>query len=74
MTTKCTKWSLNVPIDRKFYQMEKIYQHLPIEDPPKIYPKWDFWFENMPSGNPGLNVSRFAHTAANFCAGKNGLN
>jgi hypothetical protein len=19
----------------------------------KIYPNWDFWFENMPSGNPG---------------------
>jgi hypothetical protein len=20
----------------------------------KIYPNWDFWFENKPSGNPGL--------------------
>jgi hypothetical protein len=20
--------------------------------PSKIYPNWDFWFENMPSGNP----------------------
>jgi hypothetical protein len=19
----------------------------------KIYPNWDFWFENIPSGNPG---------------------
>jgi hypothetical protein len=19
---------------------------------PKIYPNWDFWFENKPSGNP----------------------
>jgi hypothetical protein len=22
--------------------------------PSKIYPNWDFWFENMPSGNPAL--------------------
>jgi hypothetical protein len=22
--------------------------------PSKIYPNWDFWFENKPSGNPGL--------------------
>jgi hypothetical protein len=21
--------------------------------PSKIYPNWDFWFENRPSGNPG---------------------
>jgi hypothetical protein len=21
--------------------------------PSKIYPNWDFWFENKPSGNPG---------------------
>jgi hypothetical protein len=21
--------------------------------PSKIYPNWDFWFENIPSGNPG---------------------
>jgi hypothetical protein len=20
----------------------------------KIYPKWDFWFENIPSGNPAF--------------------
>jgi hypothetical protein len=22
----------------------------------RIYPKWDFWFENIPSGNPGFNI------------------
>jgi hypothetical protein len=30
-----------------------------IARPSKIYPNWDFWFENVPSGNPGresLNV------------------
>jgi hypothetical protein len=24
----------------------------------KIYPNWEFWFENMPSGNPD-NLGRF---------------
>jgi hypothetical protein len=23
--------------------------------PYKIYPNWDFWFENKPSGNPARN-------------------
>jgi hypothetical protein len=23
----------------------------------KIYPNWDFWFENKPSGNPGNEES-----------------
>jgi hypothetical protein len=26
--------------------------------PYKIYPKWDFWFEKKPSGNPGQCVGR----------------
>jgi hypothetical protein len=33
----------------------KIYQQFPIQDPPKNYQKWDFWFENIPSGNPGIS-------------------
>jgi hypothetical protein len=28
-----------------------------IATPSKIYPKWDFWFENIASGNPGAGVS-----------------
>jgi dihydrofolate reductase len=24
----------------------------------KIYPNWDFWFENIPSGNHGWMVGR----------------
>jgi hypothetical protein len=24
-----------------------------ISRPSQIYPNWDFWFENIPSGNPG---------------------
>jgi hypothetical protein len=34
-----SKWPYNVPT-------------LSIPRPSKIYPKWDFWFENKPSGNP----------------------
>jgi hypothetical protein len=28
-------------------------QTFSIPRPPKIYPNWDFWFEKIPSGNPG---------------------
>jgi hypothetical protein len=27
-----------------------------IARPSKIYPNWDFWFENIPSGNTGLRA------------------
>jgi hypothetical protein len=30
----------------------KIYQYIPFARPSNIYPNWDFWFENIPSGNP----------------------
>jgi hypothetical protein len=26
--------------------------------PSKIYPNWDFWFENKPSGNPDQQLQR----------------
>jgi hypothetical protein len=35
------------------------YLHIPtssIARPSKINPKWDFCFENIPSGNPGVDV------------------
>jgi hypothetical protein len=25
--------------------------------PSKIYPNWDFWYENIPSGNPAFQAS-----------------
>jgi hypothetical protein len=31
----------------------KILKNLTIPRPSKMYPYWDFWFENKPSGNPG---------------------
>jgi hypothetical protein len=30
-----------------------------IARPSKIYPNWDVWFENKPSGNPGQNSDIF---------------
>jgi hypothetical protein len=36
-----------------------------IARPSKIYPNWDFWFENKPSGNPGMG-SHYYHTVPGF--------
>jgi hypothetical protein len=36
-----SKWPKNVPT-------------FSIPRPSKIYPNWDFWFDNKPSGNLGL--------------------
>jgi hypothetical protein len=47
MAIKYTKWPYNFPNDNK------IHLHFSIPRPAKIYPNWDFWFENKPSGNPG---------------------
>jgi hypothetical protein len=30
------------------------YTRFSIARPSKIYPNWNFWFENKPSGNPDL--------------------
>jgi hypothetical protein len=30
-----------------------IYQHVQFKGRPKKYPNWNFWYENIPSGNPG---------------------
>jgi hypothetical protein len=60
MTTKYTKWPRNIPNGHKIYQMTTKYTkwpqkytnilHLPRQ--PKIYPNWDFWNTNIPTGNP----------------------
>jgi hypothetical protein len=53
------------------YQMDKKYLKSPKNipnghknmqtisnlSPTKIYPNWDFWFENKPPGNPDLHTS-----------------
>jgi hypothetical protein len=39
MAVKYSKWPNNIPT---------------IPRPSKIYPNWEFWSENIPSGNPVL--------------------
>jgi hypothetical protein len=37
-----------------------MYQHFPFYvSHSKIYPTWDFWFENKPSGNPAAKAPFF---------------
>jgi hypothetical protein len=39
----------------KIHQITAKYMYIPtfaIPRPPKIYPNLNFWFENLPSGNP----------------------
>jgi hypothetical protein len=33
-----------------------MYQYFPLQGPPKINPKWNFWSKNTPSGNPGYYI------------------
>jgi hypothetical protein len=57
---KCTKWAQNVQNGHKISQMSVKYSKwlwnaskLWNLITSKIYPIWDFWLENKPSGNPG---------------------
>jgi hypothetical protein len=51
---KYTKWP-HLPNDHKIGTY--VYQHLPLQEHPKFTPKLGFfWFENMPSGIPGLII------------------
>jgi hypothetical protein len=57
---KYTKLPLNYHIAiPRMYQMAVIYSkwhtNLSIPKPCKMYPNWDFWFENIPSGNPAVH-------------------
>jgi hypothetical protein len=57
MTTKCTKWPLNMPSGRKIDKMAiNKMATITIARPSKIYPNWDFWFEHKPSGNPDFKI------------------
>jgi hypothetical protein len=52
MSIKDIKWPKNRP------NVHKIHKQLPLQDPPKLYTNFDFWFENIPSGNPALQVGK----------------
>jgi hypothetical protein len=57
-----SKTGKRLPNNHKIYQMVTQYaiwpENIPtssIASPSKIYPNLDFWFENVPSGNPVTN-------------------
>jgi hypothetical protein len=39
-------------MDRKFTKQPQNIPTSSVAMPSKIYPNWDFWFENKPCGNP----------------------
>jgi hypothetical protein len=47
MTIKYTESPQKIPNCHKIYQLTSKYTNIS-----KIYPKWDFWSENIPSGIP----------------------
>jgi hypothetical protein len=49
----CTKWPLYV-----YSKWPKNIATFSISRPSKIYPIWDFWFENIQLGNPGQSLHR----------------
>jgi hypothetical protein len=63
---KCTKSTPNVPSGHKISQMYVKYSKCTKNistfsnlRPSKIYPKWEFRFENKTSGNPGPEIILF---------------
>jgi hypothetical protein len=52
MAIKYTKWPKYIPNGHKIGK----YQHFPVQGPPKCPLTRIFWFENMPSGNPGAHT------------------
>jgi hypothetical protein len=61
---KCTKRTQNVPNGHQnIPNASKIFQmamkHIYIF---QLYPNWDFWFENKPSGNPARHPKQIRET------------
>jgi hypothetical protein len=61
MVTKYPKWSQNIPNGHKIFQMAMKYIKNFNLRSSKIDPKWDFWFKNKQSGNPGLQSALLAN-------------
>jgi hypothetical protein len=54
---KIYQTATKLPNGRKIYQMAIEYTNFFIPRPFKIYPNLNFRFENIPSGNPGVNLN-----------------
>jgi hypothetical protein len=52
LTIKYTKLPQNTYIDQMAIKYTNIFHYKILQ----IYPNWDFWFENIPSGNPDTQV------------------
>jgi hypothetical protein len=52
LTTKLPKGDEVFPMALKYYAPHKIYQKLAIPRPTATNPNCDFWYGNIPSGNP----------------------
>jgi hypothetical protein len=49
--------ALNIPTVIKRYQIAiKCIKIIHSKAPQNIYKNWDFWYKNIPSGNPDPNV------------------
>jgi hypothetical protein len=55
-----------VPNDPEIYQIF-------MPSPSKIYQNWPFWFENKPSGNPGVLNSKAWSIKCLLCIEKNAI-
>jgi hypothetical protein len=61
MSQKYTKWLENIPNDHELCQ----------QGAPKCTQIWILWFENIPSGNPGLfNAFNLQHWSQLYVLGK----
>jgi hypothetical protein len=56
---KYTKGPHNVPNGHKITNWPQNMPTSSITGPSKIYPNWDFWYENIPSGNPARHTYVF---------------
>jgi hypothetical protein len=68
---KITKWRRTITSGREPYQKVVKRSEWPLNIPTmtiprlfKTFPNWDFWFENIPSGNPDFKF--FASLETNF--------
>jgi hypothetical protein len=68
MGTKYTKWPQNIPNGGTVDPMAKNIPTSSIARPSNIHPNWDFWSENMPSGNPADELKGKIHLMADITA------
>jgi hypothetical protein len=57
MTAKNAKWPQNIPKGSKTFRMTIKHTSILKPRPSKKYPKWNFWYQNVPSGNPAASES-----------------